>query len=279
VTGVQTCALPICWYEMTIRPYLTFDRKIDGTVVSFLDITGRKKAEEELNNINAKVMIANEKLRVISSLTRHDVGNKLSTLTGNLYLLKKKHSNQADIVESLGKMEQAIENVFRIFDFAKIYEQIGVEELVYVDVGRSVDEATELLSDLPFKIINDCQGLTVIADSMFKQLVYNLIDNTRKYGKKTTMARVYYKKTAQDFLQLIYEDNGIGIPSEKKEQLFKQGFSTGGSTGLGLFLIKKMMDVYNWAIEENGKPNEGAKFTITIPKLDKNGKENYRIKS
>jgi hypothetical protein len=38
-----------------------------------------------------------------------------------------------------------------------------------------------------------------------------------------------------------------------------------------------MMDVYGWNIEENGIPDEGAKFTITIPKLNKNGKENYQI--
>ena len=38
-----------------------------------------------------------------------------------------------------------------------------------------------------------------------------------------------------------------------------------------------MIDVYGWIIEENGKPGEGVKFTITIPKLNKNGEENYQI--
>jgi hypothetical protein len=53
------------------------------------------------------------------------------------------------------------------------------------------------------------------------------------------------------------------------------GFSTGGSMGFGLFLIKKMMDVYGWTIQaiELGK---SAKFVITIPKLNKSEKENFQ---
>ena len=66
-------------------------------------------------------------------------------------------------------------------------------------------------------------------------------------------------------MQLIYEDDGIGIPLENKKQLFRQGFSTGGSTGFGLFLSKRILEVYGWTITENGKPGEGAKFVMNIP--------------
>ena len=76
---------------------------------------------------------------------------------------------------------------------------------------------------------------------------------------------------------MIYEDDGVGISNENKSKLFNEGFSPTGSTGLGLFMIKKMMGIYGWQIQENGTPDEGAKFIITIPKLNKNGKENYQI--
>ena len=134
-----------------------------------------------------------------------------------------------------------------------------------------------LFSGLTVKVINDCHGLTVLADSFLRQLFYNFVDNTIKYGKKTTAIRVYYKKAEAGELRLIYEDDGVGISAENKLKLFKEGFSTGGSTGFGLFLIRKMMDVYGWQIQETGEPGEGAKFTITIPKLNKNGKENFQI--
>jgi len=160
-----------------------------------------------------------------------------------------------------------------------MYEQIGAEELTYVNVEEKLKEAAALFSGLIPIIVNECNGLTVLADSFLRQLFYNFIDNTRKYGVKTTTIRVYYEKTDPDSLKLVYEDDGVGVPLENKPRLFKEGFSTGGSTGFGLFLTKRMIDVYGWTIEENGKPGEGAKFTITIPKLDKNGLENYRLAS
>ena len=65
--------------------------------------------------------------------------------------------------------------------------------------------------------------------------------------------------------------------TQNKLKLFTEGFSTGGSTGFVLIPIKRMMDVYGWTISETGGLGKGAKFTITIPKLNKNEKENFQI--
>ncbi|MBE3116299.1 PAS domain S-box protein, partial [Candidatus Bathyarchaeota archaeon] len=228
--------------------------KVAGLRGIVVDISEHKKAEEHLKESHYKMEMMNEKLRVVGALTRHDVRNKLSAVTGNAYLLKKKHADQADIVDVLGKMEQAIKDVVAIFDFTKMYEQLGVEELKYVDAERTINEAVALFGDLSFKVVNDCHGLSLLADSFLRQLFYNFIDNTRKYGQKTTAIRVYYEKAEQGELRLVYLDDGVGISAENKLRLFIEGFSTGGSTGFGLFLTKKMMDVYGWEIEENGEP-------------------------
>jgi PAS domain S-box-containing protein len=241
------------------------------------DITERKKTEEELSRMFDQLVLVNEKLGVVGKLTRHDVRNKLSAVTGYAYLLKKKHADQADVVESLGKMEQTIKEVEAIFDFAKMYEQLGVEELTYIDVGKAVDEASALFPDLIVKVNNDCHGLAVLGDSFLRQLFCNLIDNTRKYGKKTTTINVYYEKAESGELRLIYEDDGVGISAENKLKLFHEGFSTGGSTGFGLYLIKKMVKVYGWKIQEVGEPEKGAKFVLTIPRISQNGKRTFKL--
>jgi signal transduction histidine kinase len=57
----------------------------------------------------------------------------------------------------------------------------------------------------------------------------------------------------------------FGISVENKKNLFSKGFSTGGSSGFGLFFIKKMLDVYGWTITEEGEPGKGAKFIIRLP--------------
>jgi PAS domain S-box-containing protein len=239
--------------------------EIIGSMFVFKDIGEIITAQEELSQALSKAQLLNEKLQVVGSLTRHDVRNKLSTITNYSYILKKNYADRTDIVDSLGKMEQSVKDSVKIFDFAKAYEQLGIETLSNINVEKAVNDAVEMFSDLPFKVVNECHGLTVRADSLLRQLIYNFIDNTRKYGQKTTTVRVSYLKTSQHNLQLIYEDDGVGIPSENKQQLFKQGFSTGGSTGFGLFLAKKMIEVYGWTITEEGKLDEGAKFIITIP--------------
>ena len=248
------------------------------------DISLQKNTEADLtfslkslSNSLDRIQELNEKLRVVGSLTRHDVRNKLSAVTGYAYILKKKHTDLPDIVDGLSKMEQAVAETVKIFDFAKMYEQIGAEELTYVNVEEKLNESVALFSGPIPTIKSECHGLTVLADSFLGQLFYNFIDNTRKYGQKTTTIRLNYENGDQDSLNLVYEDDGVGVSLENKPRLFKEGFSTGGSTGFGLFLTKKMIDVYGWTIEENGEPGRGAKFTIIIPKLNKNAKENYQI--
>jgi signal transduction histidine kinase len=225
----------------------------------------RKKIEEKLQESRDKIEMLNEKLHVVGHLTRHDTLNKLGVIVGQTFLLKEKYADYAGIAYRLDKIQRSCRVIETIFNFAKMYESLGVEELTYIDVEKAVDEAVVLFPNSTVKVVNDCQGLRLLADSLLKQLFYNFIDNTRKYGKKTTTIRVHYEKADQDNLKLIYEDNGVGVPLEYKPCLFKEGFSTGGSTGYGLFLTKKMMDVYGWEIEETGEPGIGAKFVISIP--------------
>jgi signal transduction histidine kinase len=212
-----------------------------------------------------RVQELNEKLKVISNLTRHDINNKLTTVNGQAYLLMMDNPENPEIVEHAKEIEQAVKDSIRIFEFAKIYENLGVEELSYVKVEEAINDAAALFPNWSFRIVNDCQNVIVLADSFLPQMFYNLLDNTRKYGEVTKTARFYYELEKECGIRLIYEDDGVGVSSENKPRLFKEGFSTGGSKGYGLFLIKKMVDGYGWTITEVGQPGKGAKFVICIP--------------
>jgi len=241
------------------------------------NITERKKAEEELKKNQVKMEIMNEKLNVVGRLTRHDVGNKLMVVKSNIYLLKKQIGDDPKLAKYLEGIDCAINQSDKMFEFSRFYEKIGVEQPSEIDVAQCFNQAATLLPNLgTIKVVNDCQGLYVTADSLLKQLFYNFLDNSLKYGEKVTQIRLSYTKE-KDRVKLFYEDDGVGVPEANKLKLFHEGFSTGKSTGLGLFLIKKMVEVYGWTIAEEGEPGTGAKFTITIPKLGKNGKENYQI--
>jgi signal transduction histidine kinase len=103
---------------------------------------------------------------------------------------------------------------------------------------------------------------------------YTQIDNSIKHGEKVNQIRIHHK-TSEDGLNLIYEDDGVGIPKDEKELIFKEGY--GKNTGLGLYMIKKMCNVYGWTIQETGKPGKGAQFTMTVLKTGKNGKTAYQL--
>ncbi|MCX8150306.1 MAG: PAS domain S-box protein [Candidatus Bathyarchaeota archaeon] len=244
------------------------------------DISERKRVEKELQEEHDKVKMINEKLRVVGNLTRHDVRNKLCTVTGNAYLIKNKHPDQKDIVDGLTRIEQAIKKIEDILDFSRMYEQLGVEKLSLIDVGQKIEEALTLFPQInKLKVINKCNGLRVLADSFLRQLFYNLIDNSIKHGGYVTKIRVYFERPNAETLNLIYEDNGKGITDVNRQKLFTEGFSTTGSSGYGLYLIKKMIEVYGWDIQEKGKEGEGAKIVITIPRINHKGQENFQLPS
>ena len=155
--------------------------------------------------VNA-LMLMNEKLGVVGRLTRHDGRNKLSVVLNNLYLAKQRLSEDPVALDYLNGVNSAVKQLEKIFEYAETYERLGAEELSYVNVENSINKAARLFSDLNgTKLINECHGLTVLADSQLQQLFYNLIHNSLRYGEKLSQIRVYHKEAKEDQLKLIYE--------------------------------------------------------------------------
>ena len=260
---------------VTNSPIVDDKGEIIGVIGVSTDITEQKWMQEVFDDAIGKVVELNEKLRVVEDLTRHDIRNKLSALNGRLYLLKKRFGDNPEALRQLKEMEAVSQQILRIIEFEKVYVQVGAEELTYIDVERHFNEASFLFSDFKgITLVNECQGLMVLADSLLRQLFYNLIDNTLKYGKKTRRIRVYYKEE-ENQLKLIYQDDGVGIADDVKRHLFQEGYGTG--TGYGLYLIKRICEAYGWTIQETGKEGKGAQFTMIIPKNINGSKRYYTV--
>jgi len=171
----------------------------------------------------------------------------------------------------LNEIESAAEEAERIFDFAKTYEMLGMEQLVNIDVERTLEETVHLFSNLQsVKVVNDCRGLTVQADSLLRQIFYNLIHNSLKHGQKVSRIRVSCRENGKDQLEIVYEDDGVGIAKAQKKKIFEEKY--GNRTGHGLYVIRKICEVYGWSIKEVGEHGKGAQFTIAIPRTDGIGK-------
>ena len=238
------------------------DEKVIGILVVYKNISDIITVQEELRKALSKAEILNEKLSVVGGFTRHDVRNKLATINGNLYLAEKRAGENFGLRTYFDQIKTAVTNVDRLLEFAKNFEMLGSQELVITDVGKAVDEAASLFADLKgVKIVNECRGFSVLADSMLTTIFYNLIDNSLKYGQKLTQIKVQ-NNTQQKPSKIIYEDDGVGIDSETKKQLFNKGMGKG--SGYGLYLIKRTCEIYGLTVQETGQPGKGARFEFNI---------------
>ena len=141
---------------------------------------------------------------------------------------------------------------------------IGSQGLVQIDVGEMIQNSVSLFSDLKrVKIENQCKGFETVADSMICEIFHNLIDNTLKYGQKTTKIRMCTKSNDDGSHSIIYEDDGVGLDERAKKHLFQKGFGKG--TGYGLYLISQICEVYSWTVQENGEQGKGVRFEFRIP--------------
>ncbi len=251
----------------------TLNGNLIGFVLIFQDLTEVMAVKEELNTLVeeqnlslGKTRLLNEQLNVTSGLTRHDIRNKLMALTFKVYIAKKRSKDNPEVFNCLTDIEAISNNIARLLEFAKTYELLGTEELTRINVGKMVEDAASLFVDLKgVTVINECEEVNVDANSLLLELFHNMIDNSLKYGPpKITEIKVHARLNGEGAIELIYEDNGNGIDPQIKDRLFGKGVTTKG-TGYGLWLIRRICEMYGWSVQEKGVFGQGVRFVMTIP--------------
>jgi signal transduction histidine kinase len=89
------------------------------------------------------------------------------------------------------------------------------------------------------------------------------VENSLRHGEKVTKISLRAEENAGD-MDLIYEDNGAGVPVEAKEKIFRREYFK--NTGFGLFLTREILAITGLSVVENGTPGTGARFVIHAPK-------------
>ncbi len=220
-------------------------------LVSIRDISSRKRMEEA-------ILRTNKQLSLLSSVTRHDVLNKISVIQGHIALARKQGARQ-DYPALLDKIESLTNIIKSQVEFTRIYQNLGAKEPEWQKPGRFLSPAI-----LPDSVIlrRELGDLEIYADLMLEKVFFNLIDNSLRHGGNVTEIRMQYRKDPEG-LTILFEDNGIGIPVEEKERMFERGY--GKNTGLGLFLAREILGITGITIRETGEAGKGARFEILVP--------------
>jgi len=226
----------------------------DVMIAAVRDITEHKILEEALIQVN-------KKLKLLSSITRHDINNQLSILLGQFYILKMGDLDFS-FKEVLLKIDTVVKRISSMIRFTKEYEQIGINAPVWQNINKIVSIVTKDLCLGNVQLKNDLPpGAEIFADPLIEKVFFNLIDNAVRYGGKIANLRLSVQKSDNGVV-IICEDDGEGIPFNEKEMIFERGF--GKNTGLGLFLSREILGITDISICEKGEYGKGARFEIFV---------------
>jgi len=243
------------WAEINVAVIQDAAGGISGMVASIRDITDRIGSQDALR-------VANTKLNLLSSITRHDILNKIMIIEGYLTLLKEMPDpaeGQA-YMEKIGTAASVIKN---ILSFTRDYQNMGVRAPEWLDAGTVFARQLEEFDTRKISVKNNLLGIQVYADPLLEKVMYNLIDNAFRYGRNLTQITASSAAEGDDLLCIV-ENDGVGIPWDNKERIFERGVGKG--TGLGLFLVREILAVTGMTIKETGEPDKGARFEILVPK-------------
>jgi signal transduction histidine kinase len=238
---------------------------IDGVAE---DVTERKVLEmemryheEEVNRYALALTRANEKLNLLSSITRHDILNQLTALSGYLELMGEGPQNP-QIQKYIDIEKRIAKTIKKQIQFTKDYHEIGVQSPQWYNVKKTIETATAPLPIPPGTLSVSIENISIYADPLLEKVFYNLVENALRYGRELT--RITFSSILQgDTITIVCEDNGEGVPEEFKEAIFKRQYFK--HTGFGLFLSREILGITGLSIRETGEPGKGARFEITVP--------------
>jgi len=240
---------------LTKRVPIKFKGEIIGAVSTFQDKTEVNKLAEELTGVKSFV----EALRV----QNHEYMNKLHTIAG-LIQLGKQHE-ALDYIFHLTEEQQEITG----FLSKNIFDN-DIAGLLLGKYLRAKELRTELIIDRNTKL----KGLPKYLDTGdLVVIIGNLIENAFDVVRNEIPERrkVFFSMVdGSESLIIKVRDLGKGIEAEKKERIFEQGYTTKGpkNLGIGLYLVKRYVDLAGGTISVKCPEDGGAEFFILIPKED-----------
>lgn len=244
------------WQEWSDRAVFNTDGVVTEYQSVGRDVTMRKQVE-------AALQVANRKLNLLSSITRHDILNQVTILQGALGLLEIK-TGDPDQLQWILRAVLAGKRIQGQIAFTKQYQDIGAQKPRWQNLYGVVMTVRLDGSFSAVSIDRHLERIEVFADPLFRTVFFNLFENTAMHGGAVTQIAVSGTATPECFT-LVVEDNGDGIAPEDKNQIFQKGF--GKNTGLGLFLAQEVLAITGLTIRETGEFGKGARFEILVPNV------------
>ena len=275
----------IRWIEARGQVFLDENGQADRVVGICMDITDRKRAEEalaqraaELTRLAAALERSNRELDAFAYAASHDlraplrgIANLAEWIQEDLATAGELRPELAEMLElmrsRMHRMEALIEGILQYSRAGRVsqkFERVNTKKLVYdvVDLLSPPEEATILVGRLP----------TFEAPALpLQQVFMNLIGNALKHSERADPVIEIECEERGRFYEFSVKDNGPGIPPEFHDRVWGI-FQTLAprdkveGTGIGLSLVKKLVEAHGGRVWLESQPGQGATFCFAWPK-------------
>ncbi|MFN8506050.1 MAG: PAS domain S-box protein [Dehalococcoidia bacterium] len=257
-------------------PLLDPGGKPRGAVGAFLDITARKRAEDQLREANAA------KDEFLASVS-HELRTPLTLVVGLVSYLHRRRGelsaeDQSDaldqLTEAVSRLESLIENMLMLsqldsgpeFELEPVLLPRVVQRAVAAHQRRHPSRTIEL---------NLERGLPVLLarPTWLDQVLTNLLSNAEKYSPKDATITIE-ARPAGGHVEVAVLDRGPGLPAEQADRVFRaferleRDRSRAPGLGLGLTVSKRLVELMDGTIAAAPRPEGGTRFSFTIPAID-----------
>lgn len=286
------------WINMTIAPLREEKDTSPRHLCMIEDITERKRAEEEIRQLNAELEqrvsartaqleAANKELEAFSYSVSHDLRTPLRAIDGFSRLVLKQYEDKLDdegkrllnvVRDNTKKMGQLIDDILAFSRAGRLEIKVAETDMEALarDVWQELEPSTagrEVY--LEIKALPKVQG----DPAMLRQVWINLLGNAAKFTNPRTDARIEVGGSlglaangADNECTFYVKDNGVGFDQQYVGKLFGvfqrlHGVAEFEGTGIGLAIVKRIIIRHGGKVWAEGKVNEGATFYFALPVL------------
>lgn len=230
--------------------------------------------EKLVNQLERK----NEELERFAYTASHDLKAPLITIRGYLGYIEKdaKSGNYQRLLQDTQRIAEATEKMHRLLNELLELSRVGrvmnkAEEVLFVDIIKeALERVQNQIRDKKVKVkVGNKLGSIVVDKERMIEVIQNLVDNAAKFMGDQKNPEIEIGITEQENETIYFvKDNGIGIKKEFHEKIFglfdKLNSETEG-TGIGLALVKRIIEVHGGKIWVESEEGQGATFYFTLP--------------